>query len=133
MKIKKDTQIFIVDDDPVWTVMLTKMLNDLGCSNILTYSNGTDCISNLQHNPKLVFLDFQMEDINGLDVLQKIKKYNAEIGVLFCTAQEDLSVAIDAMKHGSFDFILKTNTTKQKIASIIENMADKQIFADRVF
>jgi FixJ family two-component response regulator len=74
-----------------------------------------------------------MEDINGLDVLQKIKKYNAEIGVLFCTAQEDLSVAIDAMKYGSFDFILKTNTTKQKIASIIENMADKQIFADRVF
>jgi DNA-binding NtrC family response regulator len=133
MKIKKDTQIFIVDDDPVWTAILTNMLNDLGCSNILAYCNGNDCINNLTHNPKLIFLDFQMEDINGLDVLQKIKKYNAEIGVLFCTAQEDLSVAIDAMKYGSFDFILKTNTTKQKIASIIENMADKQIFADRVF
>lgn len=133
MKKQNIKRTFIVDDEPFWTAMLAQMLTDLGYENIITFSNGKDCLDNLHLNPSLVFLDYQMEDMNGLEVLQKIKSYYPGIGVVFCTAHEDLSVAVNAMKNGSFDYLLKSNATKKEVASIINNMGEKQIFADKVF
>jgi len=133
MKKQNIKRTFIVDDDPFWTAMLSQMLTDLGYENIVTFGNGKDCVDNLHLNPSLVFLDYQMEDMDGLEVLQKVKSYYPGIGVVFCTAHEDLSVAVNAMKNGSFDYLLKSNATKKEVASIIDNMGEKQIFADKVF
>lgn len=133
MKKQNIKRTFIVDDDPFWTAILSEMLTDLGYNNIIAFSNGKDCIENLHLNPNLVFLDYQMEDMNGIEVLQKIKSYYPGIGVVFCTALEDLSVAVNAMKHGSFDYLLKSNANKKEVASIIEGMGDKQFFVDKVF
>lgn len=115
-------RIFIVDDDPFWASMLSQMLSDLGYTNIFTFSNGTECLENLHLNPGLVFLDYQMEDMDGIKVLQKIKDYFPGIGVVFCTALEDLSVAVNAIKCGSFDYLLKSNATKRELGNILNDM-----------
>jgi DNA-binding NtrC family response regulator len=133
MKINNIKRTFIVDDDPFWTTMLTQMLADLGYTNVVSFKDGKGCIDHLHFNPNLVFLDYEMDILNGIDVLKKIKEYYPGIGVVFCTAHEDLSVAVDAMQNGSFDFLLKSNTTKNELARIIRNMYEKQIFADKVY
>jgi DNA-binding NtrC family response regulator len=116
---------FIVDDDPFWVAMLTQILTEIGYTNIVTFENGTDCINNLHLNPSLVFLDYQMDDINGIDVLQKIKDYYPNIRVIFCTALEDIGVAVDAIKFGSFDYLLKSNATKKEIISLLQAIENK--------
>ncbi len=121
-------KIIIVDDDPFWTAMLSQMLNELDYSNITTISNGKDCLDNLQLNPHLIFLDYQMEDMDGLEVLQKVKEYYPGIGVVFCTALEDLNVAVNAMKYGSFDYLLKSNATSKEVEGIIKNMEVNSTF-----
>jgi len=131
--MKTNKRIFIVDDDQFWSGMLSQMLSDLGYTNIVTFSNGTDCINNLHLNPAMVFLDYQMEDVDGLEVLQKIKDYYPRIGVVFCTAHEDLSVAVDAMKYGSFDYLLKENANMREVSSIIKDMTENQVFADKIY
>lgn len=117
---------FIVDDDPFWTAMLNQLLSELGIENIISFENGSDCIKNLHLNPGLVFLDYQMDDINGLKVLQEIKNYFPGIAVVFCTAQEDLSVALEAIKYGSYDYLLKSNASKKELTTILENVAEHQ-------
>ena len=133
MKIKNIKRTFIVDDDPFWTAMLSQMLVDLGYSNVVSFENGQNCIDNLHLNPNLVFLDYEMDIINGIEVLKKIKEYYPGIGIVFCTAHEDLSVAVDAMENGSFDYLLKSNATKKELLRIISNMNEKQIFADKFY
>jgi DNA-binding NtrC family response regulator len=133
MKQQDIKKTFIVDDDPFWTAMLTEILKELGYTQIITFSSGEECLENLHQNPKLVFLDYQMEDMDGIEVLQKIKAYFPGIGVVFCTAHEDLGVAVSAMKHGSFDYLLKSNTNKKEVASIINQMGKQQIFADKIY
>lgn len=133
MKIENIKKTFIVDDDPFWTAMLSQILNDLGYDHIHTFENGKDCLENLHLNPNLIFLDYQMEDMDGLEVLQKIKEYFPGIGVVFCTAHEDLNVAVNAMKHGSFDYLLKSNANKKEVALIIEQMHDRQLFSNKVY
>jgi DNA-binding NtrC family response regulator len=123
MKSQEINKIFIVDDDPFWTAILTQLLTDLGYNNIATFSNGKECLENLHQNPNLVFLDYQMENMDGIEVLQKIKTNGDGIGVIFCTALEDLSVAMNAMRHGSFDYLLNSNASKKELAAIIAQIA----------
>lgn len=115
--------IFIVDDDPFWTAMLEQLLTDLGHKTIHTFSSGQDGIDHLHLNPDLIFLDYQMEDMDGLTVLQRVKAHNENIGVIFCTAHEDLQVAVDAIRYGSFDYLLKENATRREVATIISNVS----------
>ncbi len=124
---------FIVDDDPFWTAMLSQILAELGYTDIVTFTNGNDCLSSLQLDPNLIFLDYQMEGMDGIDVLKKIKTYNPGVGVVFCTAHEDLSVAVDAMQEGSFDYLLKVNANKKEVASILIAMNEKQLFSDKIY
>jgi len=131
--MKKNKRIFLVDDDPFWTEMLTEILHRLGCSNITTFSNGQECIQHLHLNPVLVFLDYQMEGVDGIEVLQKIKEYYPGIGVVFCTAFEDLQVAVTAMKYGSFDYLLKANVSVKEVAAIISQMKESHVFAEKIY
>lgn len=133
MKLQNSKRTFIVDDDPFWTAILTQMLSDLGYTNIITFENGAECLKNLHLNPNLIFLDYQMEDMDGIEVLQKIKEYFPRIGVVFCTAHEDLSVAVNAMKYGSFDYLLKSNATKKEVVNILNEMKESQVFADKIY
>jgi DNA-binding NtrC family response regulator len=79
-------------------------------------------VDHLHLNPQQIFLDYQMDDMDGLEVLQKVKSYYPGIGVVFCTAHEDLSVAVNAMEKGSFDYLLKANANIREVSSIINQM-----------
>ncbi len=120
MKPSAFKKIFIVDDDPFWTSLLYEMLTGLGHHNIVTLTSGFDLLENMYQNPCLVFLDYKMDNMNGLEVLQKIKEKNQNIGVVFCTSHEDLNVAVDAMEYGSFDYLLKQNANRKQLASLLD-------------
>ncbi|MBC7722876.1 MAG: response regulator [Pedobacter sp.] len=126
MKSLINKRIFIVDDNPYWVALQTQLLNDLGFTKIITFTNGADCINNLHLNPILVFLDYHMEGENGLEVLQKIKNYYSGINVVFCTANEDLSVAVNAIKYGSQDYLLKENASKKELIHILERIEKRK-------
>jgi len=118
----RDKRVFIVDDNTYWREILSQMLQEIGLNHIHTFENGTDCILNLHLNPGIVFLDYQMEGVNGLKVLQEIKAYYPGIGVVFCTGNEDLGVALDAIKLGSQDYLLKENCTKKELLAILKRL-----------
>ncbi|MGR3811921.1 response regulator [Jiulongibacter sp. NS-SX5] len=115
-------KIFIVDDDPFWVAILEELLTDQGFDNITTYDNGSDCLDNLHKEPEIIFLDKEMDGIDGLEVLESLKKQNENVEVIFCTAHEDLSVAVQALRNGSNDFLLKSNANKKSISELMENL-----------
>ena len=121
MKTALQKRIFIVDNDPSWSIKMTQTLTNLGYTNIVSFESGEECVKNLHLNPVIIFLDYQMKAMDGLEVLRKAKEYFPGIGIVFCTAKEDLIVAVNAMKSGSFDYLLKRQATEEKIRIILEN------------
>lgn len=112
----------IVDDDPIWTNLLMQTLKNAGLNNISTFKNGIEFLHDQQNCPKIIFLDYQMDNMNGLEVLQCLKKRNPETQVIFCTSIEDLNVAISALSYGSKDFLLKSNINNQEITSVLNQV-----------
>ncbi len=117
-------RIFLVDDDPFWTSVLYKTLVELGYRNLTCFSNGQDCVNSLHLNPSTIFLDYQMEEIDGIEVLRKVKAHLPDINVIFCTAFEDLSIAVDAIALGSYDYLLKSHASPQAVKSILNHMVE---------
>ncbi|RDI10357.1 response regulator [Flavobacterium sp. AG291] len=122
METQNQFKFFIVDDDVFCANVYEQYLTTLDYKDITTYSNGTDCLNNLHLNPDIIFLDHNMEDITGFEVLKKIKRYNPNIYVVMISGQENMKTAIDALKYGAFDYVIKGKDVCEKIGEVINKI-----------
>jgi DNA-binding NtrC family response regulator len=65
--------------------------------------------------PDIVIQDYFMEDMNGLDVLRKVKKSSPKTEFIFLTGNESVDVAINSIKYGAFDYIIKDEVAMDKV------------------
>ncbi|MBE8726383.1 response regulator [Flavobacterium hungaricum] len=122
METKTQFKFFIVDDDVFCANMYNQYLVNMKYDDLTHYSNGSDCIANLHLKPDIIFLDHNMEDINGFEVLKKIKRYDPNIYVVMISGQENIETAVDALKYGAFDYVIKGNDVYEKLELIINKI-----------
>jgi DNA-binding NtrC family response regulator len=115
-------KFFIVDDDIFCANMYEQFLKTIGCNDTTYFNNGLDCLKNLDQKPDIIFLDHNMEDITGFEVLKKIKRYNPNIYVVMVSGQENIKTAVDALKYGAFDYIIKDDSVCEKMALILNKI-----------
>jgi len=113
---------FIVDDDPFSRELYQQHLTNKGFNNISCFDNGQECINQLIEQPAIIFLDYNMSSLNGLDVLKKIKRFDPDIIIVLVSAQEDMQVAVNALKYGAFDYIIKGENDLQSIDAVINKI-----------
>ncbi len=112
-------KVFVVDDDQLFATQIIKDLNLLEISDIQHFQNGYSCLHNLDKQPTVIFLDHYLDDIKGYDVLKKIKRYDPNIYVIMVSSQEDIKVAVDALKLGAFDYIQKRLVNKDELDKVL--------------
>ncbi len=123
MKNFADLKVFIVDDDPFCRMMYHQHLLNLGYKNLELFSNGPDCVNHLSENPDVILIDYDMKPCNGLETLKIVKQYNPDIYILMLSAQKDIRVAINALKHGAFDYISKGGNDGELISKVMKNIS----------
>jgi DNA-binding NtrC family response regulator len=126
-------KIFIVDDDPFWSALLKEILNQLGYKNITCFESGKSCMANLNLKPEIIFLDYQMTGVDGISTLKGIKNYYSTATVVFTTSTSDIKVAVNAMKYGAFDYLLKSNVTKNEVEAILNTIKDSMVSTERIY
>ena len=114
-------KIFVVEDNVLYAQMIKKQLVDEGYQ-VKMFHNGRDFLANLDENPDVVTLDYTLPDMSGFDVLTKIQKRKPETNVIVISAQENITTAIDLMKNGAYDYIMKAPDTREKLSNIIKNI-----------
>ncbi len=119
------SKLFVVDDDLFSLNQYQQGFKNLGFEDVELFENGTQCLNNLHKKPAVVFLDHNMEDLNGFEVLKKIKRYDPNIFVVIVSAQEDMKTAIDSLKFGAFDYVIKNGTEINRMKEVLERI--KQI------
>jgi len=115
MNNEKKVKLFLVDDDALYLKALEIEFLLHGDFEIETYATGELCIENISHDPDVIILDYQLNGIeeyamNGIETLDKIKAYNAEIPVVMLSSQDKIDVAINCMHHKAFDYVVKSET-----------------------
>lgn len=99
--------IAVIDDDEGQRTVLGDFLRQLGCQ-VYTCASGAECLKTLETQYlDVVITDYRMPDMNGLQVLQKVKQINPEIQVLIVTAFGTIENAVQAMRAGAWDYLTK--------------------------
>ncbi len=76
-------------------------------------------------NPDLICLDYGLEDISGLELLQKVKEWDLEIPVIVVSGQENMAVAVELLKQGAVDYILKDYNTTDLLLRALTRLRDQ--------
>jgi DNA-binding NtrC family response regulator len=115
--------ILVVDDDPVQRRLLEAAISRSGM-HVVTAPGGQPALD-LIHGPKgdqfsLVLLDLVMPDMGGLDVLAKLRATHPDLPVIVLTAKGGIDSAVEAMRAGASDFLVKP-ASPERIAISIRN------------
>ncbi len=128
MAADQSTQyIFLVDDEPIQNEMLKDYLSERFQFKFKTYESGEDAIKDLSLNPVMMVLDFHLNSHlpnaqNGLEVLKKVLEISPATQVIMLSGQDKLDVAVDSMKNGAYDYVVKGETAFSRMENIINNI-----------
>jgi DNA-binding NtrC family response regulator len=112
-------QIMVVDDHKHIRKLINDILVKSRLYSVVTASTGEACLRKLQEEPiDLVLLDIQMQGMDGLSTLKKIRQIHADLPVIIMTAHGTVERAVDSMKLGSQDFISKPFKSEQLLETV---------------
>ena len=100
-------RILVIDDDTDICLLLRRFLSKNGYEVAIAQSGQTGLSLLEEFSPDLVMTDFRLGDLDGGQILRKIKERFPEVPVLIITGYSDIKIAIDVMKQGAFDYITK--------------------------
>lgn len=120
--------IFIVEDNEWYSEYLKYHLSLNPEHKITIFLNGSDCVKKLNTNPDIITLDINLPDINGEEVFKKIQSFNPDIPIIIISDQEELSTALNLLKKGAYEYIIKDDNTKDVLwNSIIKIQENKSL------
>lgn len=119
-------KIFVVEDD-IWYADILKYHLSLNPDfEVETFTNGRDCLSNLFKRPALVTVDYSLPDMTGKYLLGKILQHTPGIAVVIISGQEDITTAVELLKEGAFDYIVKNEDTRNRLWNSIRLFRENQ-------
>lgn len=118
----KAKKIFIVDDNAFVSELYKHHLNQMGYENTEIYLDSISALNHLIDKPEIIFLDYQMDTLNGFELLNKIKRFDPNILVVMISGQDDMNIAIDSLKYGAFDYIIKGGKELDKINEVLNRI-----------
>ena len=112
--------ILVIDDDSEIRYSLSRVLSSRDYA-VTTAASGEEGIAAVRKSPPdVVFLDIRMGGMGGIEALQHIRSINPRQLVILMTAFGTAQTAIEAMKYGAFDYIMKP-FDPQKVLALAEN------------
>ncbi len=110
--------VLVVDDDPYVLTAASMLLNDKGYSAVAC-QDPREAVRKLRDgNIDIVLSDIKMPNITGIELLKKIHEVNPEMPVILMTAYAELDIALDAIREGAFDMIIKPYNSDYLIFTI---------------
>ena len=126
MKIK----VIIIDDHTLFREGLQRLLVRHEIDVVSSVSNGEDGIKSIKKlEPDIVLLDLRMPNVNGIDVLKKIREHNKSLPVVMLTTSDDEKDLIEAFRNGASGYLLKDMEPDDLVVALRDVLKGETIVA----
>lgn len=121
--------LFLVDDEPIQNEMLKDYLSERFIYDIKIFDNGEEALKNMHLNPEIIVLDYYLNSNNpnarnGIEVIKDIKDKYPDTQIIALSGQDKIEVAIDTIKYGAYDYVVKGESAFSRIENIINNLSE---------
>jgi DNA-binding NtrC family response regulator len=124
---QKPFKVLIVDDEPDMAENLERMLHNHGYETVVETESlrALDCIE--RERPDLVLTDLRMPELDGMTLLEEIRRRQWGVPVIMLTAYASIDSAVEAMQKGANDYVAKTCTPKELLLKVEKALAWNQL------
>jgi two-component system, OmpR family, response regulator len=123
--------MFVIDDDEIQREMIKDYMVERYRFKVKTFDNGEEAYKDIESlQPEIIVLDYHLNAHNptagnGLEVLKKIKVLSNSSEVVMFSAEDKLDVALNSMRNGAYDYIVKGESAFNKIEKVIDNLGER--------
>lgn len=121
-------QILIVDDEAYIRTVVSAMLQQAGYGTTLV-ADGREALLKLESEPRfeLILSDIMMQGMDGMALLERARLHHPETPVVMVTAIHDVSIAIQAIRKGAYDYLLKPFEREQLLSTVRRAIEYRQL------
>src|ERR1044072_5351845 len=121
------TKVLVIDDDRDMCLLLKKFL-ERNNYEVIDFTSGKTALTWYEENtPDIVLCDLRLEDISGMEILQKMKASNPALPFLIITGYSDVRSAVEIMRHGAYDYITKPLFPDEILVTIKQALANGEV------
>jgi two-component system response regulator AtoC len=118
--------IFIVEDDPWYSEILGYHLSLNPDYKVTRFGTAKECLAKMHLNPDLVTIDFSLPDMPGDKLYQKVRELSPLVPVIAISSQENITVAVNLLKMGVSDYLVKDDATKDLLWNSVNRIRENQ-------
>lgn len=118
-------QLLIIEDDPDQAAYLTQLVKFCGWQSTTAATGAAAEEAQEAHPCQLILLDIYLPDINGIDLLKKLRESADDVTVIAMTSQSTTELAVEAMRQGAYDFLEKP-LSLERLRVTLENALEHQ-------
>lgn len=121
MAIKAFT-VFVLEDDEWYNKLLTHTISLNPDYQVKCFFSAKDLYKSIHEKPEVVTLDYRLPDTTGEEVLEKIKQLSPDTEVIIISEQDNIETALNLLKRGAYDYLVKEKNIKDRLLAIINNV-----------
>jgi len=129
---EKQLRIFVVEDDVWYGELLMHHLNLNPDNHVRRFESATELLAALDESPHIITLDYSLPDMKGDVLLKKLRMALPDTTIIVISGQEDISTALELIRFGAYDYIVKNDQTKERLWNIINNIRNTVALEDEV-
>lgn len=116
-------KINVVDDDQFFSGVIKNQLENLDNIDVSIYHSGIEFLDSLKDNPELVVIDYDLPETNGIQLLEQVKRVNADTICIILSGQKEMSIVVDAYRKNADRYIIKNENA---LIELIQNVKEHQ-------
>jgi len=129
----QNPRILLVEDDLIQAKLVKRVLDKSTMQYFFTHvSSGEECLDliNKKNEFDIILLDYSLPEMDGLNVLRSLKKMSPDLPVIVITAHGSEDIAVQIMKEGAYDYVIKKDNYVERIPYVIKENLQRLIFEE---
>ena len=119
--------VIIEDEEAHFSLMKRAITREFTSASVVHFLEAATCLERLnQINPTVIITDYLMPGMNGVEFLEVLNQQNIDTPVIMITGQGDENIAVQAIKSGAKDYLVKTGDFFTLLPSVIDNVVRNQ-------
>lgn len=125
--------ISVIEDNAWYNKLLVHTLSLNPDFEVKSYADASSFLKDIDNNtPNLVTLDVKLPDMSGVELFEKIRQYNPSIKVIVISEQSQVQTAVDLLKNGAYDYIVKEKDIKTRLHHSINKARNNKQLEDKI-
>jgi two-component system, NtrC family, response regulator AtoC len=123
---------FIIEDNEWYNKLLKHTISLDPDFQVYTYHTAKDALKDMHLLPDIVTVDYRLPDVMGDQLFTQIKELSPDSEIIFVSEQEDIQTAVNMLKLGSFDYIVKSEEIKDRLLISLRNFKSRSQLKERI-